>query len=167
MSDYLQALSKTDREHTSYMEKGSTEETNAIRQFTDLFGRFEAERLKGGVVRLYAKDAYFRDSFAELNSAEEIEAYFVRSALSVDECIYEMQDVAEHDGNYYFRWTMSLRLERYKDQPADVSVGMTHVRFNKDGRVIFHQDYWDAANVYEKHPLSDGMIRFAKKWIEE
>lgn len=163
MSRYMDALSATSRERVDLVEKGSETETRAIEQFRALFSHFEAERLQNGVPALYSDDAYFRDTFTELQSAREIEDYFVRSAKAVDECRFDIQDVTESNGNYYFRWAMTLRLDRYKDEPPDVSVGMTHVRFNQDGRIIFQQDYWDAANVYEKIPVMGDMLRFTKK----
>ena len=168
MSAYLQALSATDAGNASLVEKGSDTESRAIRQFIDLLVHFEADQLKEGVSGLYAEDAFFRDTFTELNQAREIEDYLVRSARAVDQCVFDVHDVAENNGNYYFRWTMSLRLDRYKDQPADLSVGMSHIRFNQDGKVIFHQDYWDAANIHEKFPVAgDAQGRFSKKRVDE
>ncbi len=166
MQTYFEALEATAPGKAELIEEGSEIEARAIAQFKELFELFEADRLRGGITALYAENAYFRDTFTELNNAQDIEEYFVRSAKAVDECRFDIQDVAISNGEYYFRWIMSLRLERYKDQPADKSVGMTHIRFNKDGKIIFHQDYWDAANLYEKFPVMGGIIRWAKRRIE-
>ena len=40
---------------------------------------------------------------------------------------------------------------------------MTHVRFDDQGRVLFHQDYWDAGSVvYERVPVLGSLVRFVK-----
>jgi hypothetical protein len=41
---------------------------------------------------------------------------------------------------------------------------MTHLRFDRDGRVIYHQDYWDSGSaLFEKIPVLGGGIRAVKK----
>jgi hypothetical protein len=79
----------------------------------------------------------------------------------------DWRDVAEHDGDYYFRWIMSVKLKRDgKSQPPSLTIGISQVRFGPDGRVIFHQDYFDAAAfLYEKIPVLGSEIRFIKKRI--
>lgn len=163
--NYERALAETRKESLLLREAGAEMEQEAIQAFIDLFTVFSAERLRGGVRELYTDDAYFRDPFTELTGAEAIEAYLIKGAEASAECTFDIQDVAYSDGNYYFRWVMRLRLNRYADQPADVSIGVTHVRFNRDGKIIFHQDYWDAANLYEKLPVLGGLIRWVKNQV--
>ncbi len=163
MSAYLEALEATDGSNTELVEKGSETEARAVAAFKELFGHFSADRLKARVSELYAEDAFFRDTFTEFHAAQEIEDYFVRSAGAVDECVFDIQDVAESAGNYYFRWTMSLRMERYENHPPDISAGLSHVRFNKEGKIVFQQDYWDDVNLLGETPAGGSMIRFSVK----
>ena len=32
-----------------------------------------------------------------------------------------------------------------------VSIGMTQLRFNDEGKIILHQDYWDGAEGFYQH----------------
>ena len=42
--------------------------------------------------------------------------------------------------------------------------GVTHLRFDADGRVVLHRDYWDAAEeLYEKLPVVGGLMRLIKR----
>ncbi len=42
--------------------------------------------------------------------------------------------------------------------------GVTHLRFDADGRVALHRDYWDAAEeLYEKLPLLGGLMRAIRR----
>jgi len=39
------------------------------------------------------------------------------------------------------------------------SVGMSQVRFDAQGKVAFHQDFWDSGkNIYGKIPIVGGLI---------
>lgn len=43
-------------------------------------------------------------------------------------------------------------------------IGMTHMRFNSEGKVIFHQDYWDPTDiVYNRIPVAKQLIDFVKR----
>ncbi len=57
-----------------------------------------------------------------------------------------------HEGNYYFRWIMHLTLKRNREKPIQ-AVGMSHVRFDTQGYITFHQDYWDTGIIYEQAPV--------------
>lgn len=40
---------------------------------------------------------------------------------------------------------------------------MTHVRFDDQGKIVFHQDYWDAGSVvYERVPVVGWFVRKIK-----
>ena len=90
------------------------------------------------------------------------ESLALKSAETVHTAGFDIQDVAVHEGNYYFRWVMDLTTKRWKDEPI-TTVGMSHVRFDRDGRVTFHQDYWDTSVVYEKVPVMGSVIRWIRR----
>ena len=44
------------------------------------------------------------------------------------------------------------------------TIGMTQIRFNAEGKVVLHQDYWDsAAGFFEHLPVTNQMINTVKK----
>jgi hypothetical protein len=54
--------------------------------------------------------------------------------------------------------------KRFRKGEVHSSIGMTHLRFDRDGRVIYHQDYWDSGSaLFEKIPVLGGGIRAVKK----
>lgn len=166
LESYYRALSDTAPENMRLIEAGTEAEQAAIQHFIDVFSQFDAENLAGGISGLYAEEVYFQDTLVELHTGAEVEEYFLSTLDAVAECTFDIVDVAVSNGNYYFRWEMTLLLERYKDEPADVSIGMTHIRFNEEGRIVFHQDYWDSANLYKKLPVIGGMIRWINSRLE-
>lgn len=162
MSNYHRALNNTDPQKTESIGPGTAEEQEAIERFTAFYRVFSMETVRGHVRNVYAEDAYFRDGYREVEGLDNIEAYFLKSAETVQTATFDIQDVAVHEGNYYFRWVMHLTTKRWKDEPV-TTVGMSHVRFDRDGRVTFHQDYWDTSVVYEKVPVMGSVIRWIRR----
>lgn len=158
---YYKALEETDPQNQDFLQPGSTEEKSAIDAFKSFYAVFSEDAVKRETRNLYAADAYFRDGIREVKGAENIETYFIKTTEAIHECRFQIDDVAIHNGNYYFRWIMKLKLKRQKDETIE-AVGMSHVRFNKRGKIIFHQDYWDSVILYEKIPIMGSIIRWVK-----
>jgi steroid delta-isomerase len=48
-------------------------------------------------------------------------------------------------------------------QDEQVIPGASHIRFAADGRVVYHRDYWHAAEeLYEKLPVLGILMRWLK-----
>lgn len=162
MIRYERALAETEPGKVAGLQRGSELEKGAIARFKEFYRVFSAEVIRKGLRGLYADGAYFRDGFKEVVGIEAMEAYFQKSAEGIESCTFDIQGVAVDDGNYYFRWVMHLRMKRSPDDPIQ-TVGMSHVRYDAEGKVIFHQDYWDTGAVYEKIPVMGAVIRWIKK----
>jgi hypothetical protein len=59
---------------------------------------------------------------------------------------------------------MTLRLRRDPDN-ALVLPGMSHVRFDRQGMVVFHHDYWETLALFERFPVIGGVLRWIKSRI--
>jgi hypothetical protein len=147
--------------------KASHVSAEVIEQFKKFNGDFSSNNIAAHTKEIYAADVWFRDPFKEYHGEAEFEAYLLRESAAVAQYSMDWKDVAEHDGDYYFRWVMTLKLKRDgKNDPPTLNNGISHVRFGADGKVIFHEDYFDAATfLYEKVPVLGSGIRFIKKRI--
>jgi hypothetical protein len=161
MIRYERALAETDPAKTGSLQSGSAEEKEAVARFVDFYRVFSSEVIRKGLRGLYADGAYFRDGFKEVVGIEAIEAYFLKSAEGIQTCTFDIQEMAVHQGNYYFRWVMHLKTKRSPDDPIR-TVGISHVRYDAKGKVNFMQDYWDTGVVYEKIPVMGAVIRWIK-----
>jgi len=162
MKRYIHYLETTDPAKGAGLQPGTTVEEQSIRRFDEFYQVFSADIIRKGVRDLYADGAYFQDPFKAVEGIDAIEAYFLKSTEGVQSCTFDIQEFAVHEGNYYFRWVMHLTLKRYPDEPIQ-ALGMSHVRFDKEGKVVFHQDYWDTGVIYERVPLMGSIIRWFKK----
>ena len=147
--------------------RGSDAAARDIEQFKTFNSDFSAQNITNRTRQVYAADVYFRDPFKEIHGEPEFEAYLLRGSAAVAEFSMDWKEVSENEGNYYFRWIMSVKLKRdAADRPPTRVTGISHVRFGPDGKVIFHQDYFDgAALIYERVPILGGAIRYIKKHI--
>jgi hypothetical protein len=162
MENYYQALHDTEPHENEILRPGSEKERAAIERFVSLYTTYTEDNIRRHVRDLYAPNAYYRDSFTEMQGVESIESYLIQGTHIMQDLTFDLQDVAVHDGNYYFRWVTRFSEKRKKDEVTHLP-GMSHVRFNKEGKIIFHQDFWDAGVIYERLPIVGFFIRWMKK----
>ena len=95
---------------------------------------------------------------------DPLEHYLVETARNVESCKVEIDEVLTSSSGVYVRWRMGIRFKKFHQGATQESIGMTHLRFDKEGRVVYHQDYWDSgANLFEKIPLLGSGIRAVKR----
>jgi hypothetical protein len=159
---YNQALQATDPHKNEILQQGSEKERAAIERFTFLLAHFTEDNIKRYVRNVYAPNAYYRDSITAKQGVENIETYYIQGTQSMHELAFDLQDVAVHDGNYYFRWITKFSPKGKEDDVINLP-GISYVRFDKEGKIIFEQDYWDAGVIYERLPVIGFFIRWLKK----
>ena len=164
----LQTLTELDaarRHHPDTFAIGSVEEGAALARFTGFYARFTADRIEKQLDHTYAPDVYFNDTLKQVHGSTALGHYLRESANAVEDCVVEYQDISRNaDGEYLVRWKMMIQFRRFARGQDTWSVGISHLRFAADGRVAYHQDYWNAADgVYQHIPLLGWMIRAIKK----
>ena len=162
LENYHRELAATDPARTALVRPGSAEEKAGIEAFREYYKVFAADVIRRDTKKLYAKDAFFKDGYKEVKGVEAIETYFLATTEAIESCTFDIADVSVHEGNYYFRWVMKLTIKRDRDNPME-QIGMSHVRFGPDGKVVFHADYWDTSIVFERAPVIGSIIRWAKE----
>ena len=159
MTPYLEALKSLE----STSEPDSTNAANGLKRFTDLFADLSAPRIRERARDVYAPDVFFNDTLKTVRGIDALEAYLVDSAEAVESCHVEVEDVAASGANYYVRWVMDIRFKRFAKGQTTRSIGMSHLRFDAEGKIVLHQDYWDSASgLFEHIPLLGFGIRKIK-----
>jgi hypothetical protein len=112
----------------------------------------------------YASDAYFKDPFNEVRGLAAIERIFTHMFRQVAEprfCIIER--VVDENGAMLV-WEFHYRVRLWGRGEAQLMRGVSHLKFNAEGKVIWHRDYWDAAEeLYAKLPGIGCIMRRLKK----
>lgn len=136
----------------------------AIARFREFFENVTPESICQKAPGLYAEDVWFNDTLKTLRGRAAVEAYFLKTMDHVDGFRTVVDDVAASGGNYYVRWTMEIRFKGAKEPVR--TIGVSLLRFDREGRVVLHQDFWDpAAGFYEHLPVLGGVLRWIKSKI--
>ena len=112
----------------------------------------------------YAPDARFKDPFNDVRGVPAIAQIFAHMFATLDEPRFTVtQHIAQGD-QAFLGWEFRFRMRRWRPQVVQCIHGATLVRFDAQGRVTLHRDYWDAAEeLYEKFPVLGGLMRWLRK----
>lgn len=142
---------------------GTPAEAAALGRFTRLLENLhDADYLRRHVRETYAPDAFLNDTLATHRGAAEIEAYFLKTSAAMTSYTVKIDDVARSGPDFYIRWTMTFAAKPLAKGTPVHSTGISQVRFNEDGKVAVHQDFWDSANFFGHAPLSGPAIEFIR-----
>jgi hypothetical protein len=152
----------------SGLEPGGPGEKAAISRLKAfLQGIGDAKFVRENTLKVYAADAHLNDTLVIHHGAAEIEAYFVKTSETMTSYHLTVDDVAKSGNDYYIRWTMVFTAPALGDGKPVHSVGISQVRFNREGKVEFHQDFWDSGkNFFGQLPLFGGAIEMIRKRME-
>ena len=160
---YLQALSQSSSNLQESPIPGSEAEATMLERVQALYSDYSYENLYNNVTQVYADKTYFRDAFKEFESAEAIRDYMLSGLKPLEAAEFVFNRFARSGSDYYLDWTMRLDFKKTPTGTWEESIGVTHMRFNSDGKVIFHQDYWDPTDiVYRRIPIAKNLIAFVK-----
>lgn len=164
MAWHAESLKATEAEATGAPASGSAAEKAAVEKFRGFFGDLREDLIKSNIRAVYAPDVRFNDTLKSIKGVEPLEHYLIETARGVESCKVEIDEVLTSTAGVYVRWRMAIRFKKFKKGTTQESIGMTHLRFDKEGRVTYHQDYWDSgANLFEKIPVLGAGIRAVKR----
>jgi len=111
----------------------------------------------------YAAKARFKDPFNDVQGVAAIERVFAHMFESLHEPRFVVHEVIVQGDQCFLTWDFLFRFKRFRDDVQTVHGG-SHLRFDAEGLVCLHRDYWDAAEeLYEKLPLVGGLMRWLKR----
>jgi hypothetical protein len=142
---------------------GSSEAIDAgLEAFVEGYGNLAHTDLRARITELYAEDLYFNDTIHTYTSREDLVAYLGKTGDALDESIVEVRQVMRDGSDVFVRWSMDFKLRAVGREIHSRSIGVTHLRFNEDGQVLVHQDFWDSGHaLYAKLPVVGWFIRRA------
>lgn len=157
--EYLTELAKQRKQSLAF-KVGSPEEKAAIARFQRFFADFSPNKIASLLEQTYSSDVWFNDTLKTIRGTAQLREYLRHSAEAVESCTVEVHETLNNNlGDYYVRWTMSIRFKKFKRGQTTQTIGISHLRFNEQGLVCLHQDYWDStAGIFEHIPVLGWMI---------
>lgn len=165
VKEYKTVLSKTDSSDLKT-------EGAAAKPGLDAFATFlqkidDKSFVESNAAKVYAENAYLNDTLVTHHGPEEIKAYFLETADTMESYQVTIDDIASSGNEHYVRWTMVFTAPKLNGGNPVHSVGMSHVRLNSEGKVVMHQDFWDSGmNIYGQLPVLGGAIETIRKRFE-
>ena len=106
--------------------------------------------------RLYAEDAWFKDPFNEVLGIAAIRRVFEHMFETLDQPRFRVTERIADGGGAVLLWEF-----RFGSQGSARCIrGASHLRFDAQGRIAWHRDYWDAAEeLYAKLPILGWLVR--------
>ena len=112
----------------------------------------------------YAEDAFFKDPFNEVRGLAAIQRIFKHMFQQVSAPRFTIGERVVDENGALLVWEFSFHLRLWGRDKAQLIRGVSHLRFNAEGKVVWHRDYWDAAEeLYAKLPGIGWLMRRLKK----
>lgn len=151
--DYLQALESLHGvDDSALIARG-------VERFAATLGDFTITDLRQRVEALYADDLYFNDTFKTLRSVNELAPYLQETGENVTSSTVKILSHSQDGEDVYVRWLMDFAFSAAGKDIESRSLGISHLRFNADGEIILHQDFWDSNDgFYSNLPFVGGLL---------
>ncbi len=147
---------------------GSGEEARAFAGVQRYFAGMTADSVREQTASVYAPEAYLNDTLVSIDGARRIEAYFSHTIERSRLLRVEFLDRAPAGTDWYVRWRMTVAADGLNGGREVVTYGVSQFRFDGEGRVLIHKDFWDAATgLYEQLPGIGSVLRRVRSTVEK
>ncbi|WP_340666195.1 nuclear transport factor 2 family protein [Rhodocyclus gracilis] len=123
-----------------------------LARVVEFYATFSPESV-GRFGEFYSDNAYFKDPFNEVRGIPAIQRVFLHMFEQIAEPRFVIVDQVTDAGGAVLIWEFHYRMKAWKAGGTQLMRGVSHLKFDADGRVNWHRDYWDAAEeLYAKLP---------------
>ena len=114
--------------------------------------------------RFYAPDAWFKDPFNEVRGVRDISRIFAHMFEQVDAPRFVVTETLVQGSSVMLTWDFNFSFKPPLRTGPQCIRGCSHLRLDTNGQVVFHRDYWDAAEeLYEKMPVLGSLMRWLRR----
>ena len=116
---------------------------------------------------LYAQQVWFKDPFNEVQGLAKVQQIFSHMYVALDRPRFVVTECIVEDHQCSLTWDFEFHFKGRRNAVLQTIRGSSHLKFNASGLVVYHRDYWDAAEeLYEKLPLLGSVMRWLKKKVK-
>ncbi len=138
-----------------------------VATFRETFADLTREDLAGRIGELYADTFYFNDTVHIARKRSELVDYMARTGESLEQNSVEVHKVIRDGADVYLRWEMTFITRAVGKRVESHSIGMTHLRFDENGQIVLHQDFWDSGSaIYAHLPIVGFFVRRAQRAMQ-
>lgn len=147
---------------------GSEQEQQAFARVQRYFDGMTVDSVRAQTGSVYAPRGYLNDTLVGIDGADRIEAYFAHTMERARLLKVEFLERAPAGTDWYVRWRMTVAADGLNGGKEVVTYGVTQFRFDADGRVLIHKDFWDSGTgLHEQLPVVGGAVRRVRAAVEK
>lgn len=114
----------------------------------------------------YAEGAYFKDPFNEVRGIDAIRRIFHHMFRQLEAPRFLVTERVVDACGAMLVWELHYGTRTEAEPAGQLIRGVSHLRFDPDGKVVYHRDYWDTAEeLYERLPGLGLMMRALKRFL--
>jgi ketosteroid isomerase-like protein len=114
--------------------------------------------------RIYAADARFIDPFNDVQGLAQVQAVFRHMFETLEQPRFVVTGKVVDGDQCFLLWDFHFRFRAFRRDTPQTIAGTSHLRFDTQGRITLHQDYWDAAHgLYQKMPVLGALMRWLRR----
>jgi len=107
---------------------------------------------------LYAPALYFSDTLLTSERRDEVIVHLERMRSGTGELKVTVLDSQVDGADVYVVWRMHARFQPVRRTVESDTIGVTHLRFDGEGRIVLQQDFWDSTEGFYRHLPGVGSI---------
>ena len=126
-------------------------QAQALSKFKELFSNLKSVDITREVNDVYAQELYFNDTFHTIRSRDQLAHYLRETSKKLEYSQVKFTEIAISNHSYFLSWEMHITFSASGSKVTTKSIGVSQIRFNQQGKVIFHQDFWDNTQGFFSH----------------
>ena len=137
----------------------SPDVARAIRVFESLSAQSVTE-----LATIYAPDAHFSDPFNAVQGVDAITQVFRHMFATLENPRFVVTGSVVQADQCFLLWDFRFRFRTFRKNVDQSIAGTSHLRFDAQGRISHHHDYWDAAHgLYQQMPVLGSLMRWLRR----
>lgn len=139
--------------------------SSPLYEFCSLYHELGPENVdKDMLGQVYSEDVYFQDPMHEIHGLNKLNAYFISLYSNVISIDFDFHKAEGNTDSNMVYWTMTYRHPKLYKGNKEISVEGISLLQWKNGKIVRHQDVFDAGSMlYEHIPVLGWMIKKLKE----
>jgi hypothetical protein len=135
-----------------------------VENFAESYRDLTCEDLEARMTALYAETLFFNDTLHSFHRRQDLVDYLTKTGSALKQSDVEIRQVLRDGPDVFVRWSMDFRTRVAGRDIHSRSIGVTHLRFDAEGRIVLHQDFWDSGHALYAHlPIVGFAVRRARE----
>jgi hypothetical protein len=134
-----------------------------MKEFLDVYRNLNGENLDR-LQEIYTQEIRFIDPAHEISGLKALTDYFARLYENIEPPRFRFVHHLKNETEGYVQWEMEFSHAKLAGGRTIAVPGASFLRFDGNGKVFFHRDYFDlGAMLYEQLPVLGGVVKSIKR----